>query len=613
MATEGTLSPEPHSDGAPQAPGAAGTGRVEPPTTGDNGSSRFWTRVKEHKVVQWTVGYGAAAYTLLHVVEMVSNALDWPHIVVRIVTLSLILGVPVAATLAWYHGQRALRRVSGPELAILTVLLVIAGSVLWFLGRPGAEHARAVPIAQNPASNATGSPPAAGIPEKSIAVLPFVDMSEKHDQEYFGDGMAEEVIDGLTRIPQLKVIGRTSSFQFKGHSEDLRTIGEKLGAVHIVEGSVRKTDLRIRVTAQLIDTRTGTLQWSDTYDRELGDVLMIQGEVSANIARALQLAVLETPPASQLQSPEAYTVYLRARRAFDTGEANLLPEAQHDFEQALALDPTFARAAEGLALTHLSIVSTMSVPSQAGWPPAVAAAETALRLDPRSSFAHVVLGIYHSAFTYDWASAMAELDKALALNPRDSVTLYNGAWLAYNLGRNDDALRLQDASLSLDPLNPDSLQNGAIIRFMLGQYDTAQRDLRKGLNISPQYASNHRFLGQILLLRGDPAAALKEMEAETSSTRDAALALAYWALGRKADSDAALARMEKEHGGTAPVLIAEVHAYRGERDQAFEWLRRSVAARDMNLVHRVRDDPLLASLRSDPRYTELLRAMNLVK
>jgi len=447
---------------------------------------------------------------------------------------------------------------------------------------------------------------------RSVAVLPFTDMSERKDQEYFGDGMAEEILEILARIPQLKVIGRTSSFQFKRHSGDLHTIGEQLGAAYVVEGSVRTGGSRIRVAAQLIDTRSGTQVWADSYDRERGDVLSLQGQIASAIARSLQLVVAADDSQSlrQLQNPEAYTLYLRGRSAYDRGTQGVR-EAQSNFEQVLALEPNFSRAAEGVALTRLALISNGEVTSQAGWPPAVKAAEATLRLDPKSAFAHLILGLKLATYDYDWAGATAELEAALAAKSRDPIVLYNSAWLAFDVGRYEDAVRLQDASLSLDPLNPDSLQNGAIIHYMMRHLDVAERAFRKGLEISPTFDGNHRYLGKILLLRGRPKEALKEMEAETPSLRDVGLALVYYALGRRRESDAALAHAKRAGGELNPVSIAVVYAYRRESDQAFEWLQKSIDTRDLSLVHTLAYEPLLESLRADSRYAALLRRMRL--
>jgi len=279
----------------------------------------------------------------------------------------------------------------------------------------------------------------------------------------------------------------------------------------------------------------------------------------------------------------------------------------------LTLEPSFARAAEALALTRLSLLGDAIEPSESGWQPTVDAANLALRLDPNSALAHAILGLKLATFDYNWASANEELNRALAVKSRDSVVLYNCSWLAFDLGRIDESLRLQDAAQTLDPLNPDSLQNGAIINYLLGQLDLAERGFHKSLEISPTFDGNHRYLGQILLLRARPKEALKEMEAEGPLAHDIGLALAYHALGRKADSDAAIARAIGEKRGLSPSAIASVYAYRGQADQAFDWLNKAIAARDLSLGHKIEHEPMMASLRSDPRYMQVLRTMHLRK
>jgi TolB-like protein len=495
--------------------------------------------------------------------------------------------------------QRPLNRVAVAVVSLVALALAwFAADKFWLT-----KHVTA-------AQQSTGTAPV--VNDKSIAVLPFADLSEKKDQEYFADGMAEEILNLLAKVPGLRVFGRTSSFHFKGHTEDLHAIGEKLGTAYVVEGSVRRGGSRIRVTAQLLDSRSGIQLWAESYDREFGDVLALQDQIATNIARALQLAVAtdDAQLLRQLKNPEAYALYLRGRSAYDRGEEGLR-EAQADFEQVLALEPTFSRAAEALALTHLGLIGDSVVTSEIGWPHAVNAAKLALRLDSRSAFAHVILGLKLATYDYDWAGAAAELDAALATKSRDPVVLYNSAWLAFDVGRYEDAVHLEDASLSLDPLNPDSLQNGAIIHYMLGHLDEAERAFRKSLEVSPTFAGSHGFLGKILLLRRQPREALKEMEAEMSSERDAGLALVYHALGRRSESDAALARAKGARREFDPINIAVAHAYRGEVDQAFEWLDKAIVARNITLVHTLAHEPLLASLRADPRYSALLRKMQL--
>jgi TolB-like protein len=456
-------------------------------------------------------------------------------------------------------------------------------------------------------------PTSASISERSIAVLPFVDMSENKDQEYFADGMAEELLDVLVRIPPLKVIGRTSSFQFKGRNEDLRVIGSKLGVAYVVEGSVRKAGKRIRVTAQLIDTRSGAHLWADSYDRDFGDVLALQDQIATNIARALQLAVGadDTPTSQTLRSTDAYTLYLRGRSAYDSGTAGTR-EAQSYFEQALALDPSLLRAAEALAVAYAADVEDSYVPSDIGWRHVREAADKALQIDATSPIAHTLLGHMHGYYEYDWAAAEVELTKARASHSRNPLALAWAAGVASALGHRDQAMRLNDASLSTDPLSPDGWSGRADLLSKIGDIEGAEIAYRKCLEISPTWTEIHLYIGQMLLLRGRFEAALAETQLATPyDGRDINLAMIYHALGRKSASDVALARLMREYGDLWPQNIAQVYAYRGEAAQAFEWFEKAYAARKVGLLPLLRDDPTTVRLRTDPRRNALLRKMNL--
>jgi TolB-like protein/lipoprotein NlpI len=450
--------------------------------------------------------------------------------------------------------------------------------------------------------------------ETSVAVLPFTDMSEGKDQEYFADGMAEELGDLLAKIPGLKVIGRTSAFQFKGRSEDLRAIGAKLGAAYVVEGSVRKAGQRIRVTAQLIDSGSGTNRWTQTYDRDFGDVLRLQDEIATGIARAMQLAVDAdgSKPAHRLQSTEAYTLYLRGRASQDQLHLSQLLEAAQDYKQALALDPTFVRAAEALALTYVAQGYDEDVLSSDAWRNAREAARQALRMDPKSAAAHGVLGLVHALEEFDWEAADAEFRTGLALNPRDSITLGYAAIVAQSRGQFPEAQRLYSAALAVDPISPLTLYNCGDLAYKTGDLDVAELHFRKALAANPMTDGGHYMLGRILLRRGDAEAALKEFQADVAlDAKDAGLAMAYHALRRTGDSNAALERLVRESGETWPYVVAVVHAYRGERDEAFRWLDKALVSRDSDFVASVRADPELAPLRSDHRYPALLKRMNL--
>jgi TolB-like protein/DNA-binding winged helix-turn-helix (wHTH) protein len=444
----------------------------------------------------------------------------------------------------------------------------------------------------------------------SIAVLPFVDLGDSSNQDYLADGATEDISATLGKMPGLRVIGHSSAFFFKGRTDDLRSIGRQLGATYLVEGSVRRSGAHLRLTADLVEAGSGRRLWSDAYDRDYGDLLDTQLQVATSIARSLQLAV-NTDVTRNLRNAhnmEAYTLYLNGRAAIDRGDATTL-EAKTYFSQALASDPLFVQAAEALALAHLEEVAGQLSPADVAWPGGVEAARKALQLDPHSMLSHAVLGLEYATYEYNWPAAGHELDVILAANSRDPDVLYIASWLAFDLGRHDEALRLQDAALALDPLNPDSLQNSAYIHFLIKDYARAEADFRRSSAVSPTFGANHRMLGRILLEQGQPQAALKEMMAEARPALG--LVFAYHALGRDADSDRALAEMLKDYHSVGAVNVAKAYAYRGENDRAFEWLNRAVLEHDLNLGHDLKYDPTFAGLRSEPRYHEVLRSVHL--
>jgi TolB-like protein/Flp pilus assembly protein TadD len=455
-------------------------------------------------------------------------------------------------------------------------------------------------------------PAATAISAKSIAVLPFADMSEGRNQEYFADGMAEEIIDLLASIPGLSVVGRTSSFQFKGKSDDLRAIGESLGAAYVVEGSVRTSGARIRVTAQLIDTRTGTHRWSQSYDRNVGDVLALENDIATNIARTLQLAVAadDLRPVRQLPSAEAYTLYLRSRSALDRLDESLM-NAPADLEQALELDASFVQAAEALALVHAELAVNSGAPSTVAWGLAKEAAQKALRLDPHSVRAHAVLGLALAEQEFRWDEADRELEAALSRNPRDSLVLEFAARVACHRGRYDDAMRRINTALALDPLNSYLYNTKGVIEFLGGDLQGAERTLRRVIALSPTFGGVRVVLAWVLLARGKPEVALRELSSEPAPpARDSGLASVYHSLGRATDSNMALERVKNEYTNW-PFGVAVAHASRGEGDATIEWLERAYEVRDPDLLMFGPAHPFFAFLRDDPRYRAVLRKMNL--
>jgi TolB-like protein/Flp pilus assembly protein TadD len=454
------------------------------------------------------------------------------------------------------------------------------------------------------------APSLAVITDKSIAVLPFVDMSEKKDQEYFGDGMTEEIIDLLVKVPGLKVIGRTSSFQFKGQTQDLRIIGEKLGAHYVLEGSVRKSGDRLRVTAQFINSRDGTHVWSQTYDRDLSDVLRMQDEIAASIVRALQVEVYDVGSRPALRSTEAYSLFLQGFHAINRYDQQGFEQAVSYFQRALDLDPTFANAAVGLCIAYDNLGEYFYMPAPEAFEKARRAAELALKLDPNHAIAHAMLGNIHVVYDWDWAAADREFKIALNLAPNDSIVLFFAGQQSLIVGRWDEALKLLNAALELDPLNPSWYFELYLLQLRRGRLVEAEAAIRRTLEISPAYNFAHYHLGIALLARGQLEAALAEMMKEGDErTRVGGSAFTYFALGRKAESDAALVQWQK-YANELPFSSAEIYGYRGELDQAFKWLDRAYAQKSAGLPF-LKGSTLLKKLEGDPRYKALLKKMNL--
>ena len=449
------------------------------------------------------------------------------------------------------------------------------------------------------------------IPEKSIAVLPFVDMSEKHDQEYFSDGLSEELLDLLAKTQGLEVIARTSSFYFKGKQVTIAEIANTLHVAHLLEGSVRKAGRTMRVTAQLIRAKDGVHLWSDTYDRDFKDVFKVQDEIAAAVVKALQVKLLSTPVKAESEpyNTDAYSLYLQgqyfARRAsnvdVERGIASL--------RQAIALAPDFAPAHAELAAAYV-YVATFGNGAPTSLDRASAEVDEALRLDPTLRSAHNVRGNLAIIF-WDWAAAKTQLDETLAAAPRDPDALFRRGQLARALGHPDEALVYFHKSLELDPLRVIYDIQLAMLLDALRRPEEARAAAETAIAISPTVSKAHLLLGLLELNAGHLDAASVAMEREPGEYyRLEGQAIVAFASKRLAESDAALGRLIEAHHETAAVQIAQAYAYRGERAKAFDWLDRAVVQRDPGLIN-IKTDPLFAGLRGDTRYKTVLRKMNL--
>src|SRR5256884_4571740 len=440
-----------------------------------------------------------------------------------------------------------------------------------------------------------------GIPEKSIAVLPFVNMSEDKANEYFSDGISEELLNLLAKIPQLQVTARTSSFAFKGKEIGVPEIARTLHVAHVLEGSVRKAGNSVRITAQLIKAGTDTHLWSQTYDRKLDDIFAIQDEIAADVVKQLKITLLGAAPKARATDPEAYALYLQAVQLGRQFTAEPFQQSDALYREVVAIDPRYAPAWYGLARNFGNETGQGLLPGKEGFAQAREAAVRALAIDPDYAPAHAQLGWIAMYGDSDLVGAAQHLERALALDPADLRVLTTSVTLLQSLGRLDEALALEEAAVRRDPVNVTTLFNLGYHQRMAGRLDAAISSFRTVLSMSPSNGGAHCQLGIALLLKGDAKGALAEIEQETSEIyKMIGLPLAYHALGRKADSDAALAALIAKYEKDGPSNIASVYAYRGEADKAFEWLDKAGEYGDGGLRGNGTDKPF-DKIPRDPR------------
>jgi TolB-like protein len=477
----------------------------------------FWQRLKQRKLVQWALAYVAGAFALLQGVDIVATRFDWPAEIERVLIVALCIGFFVALVVAWYHGERGAQRVTGMEVIVLAVLLGIGGGLLWQFARAPQPHKRAVATAASPVPSRRPSvvsgpstSVAAAIPAKSIAVLPFVNMSGDPKNDYFSDGVTEEILNALAQVPKLKVAARTSAFAFKGREEDLRKVGAVLDVATVLEGSVQKSGDEVRITAQLIDTHSGYHLWSEKYDRKLTSIFAVEDEISGAIADKLRVQWVGGGGQSLIRNatvdPKAHALYLQGiAEIAKRGEA--LRNAVTLLQQAAARDPGYANAWAALSQAQ----ELLPWYNLADWSDSLTAAEKsakrALVLDPQSGEAHAALAnVLRDRLEY--ASADREYGKALALSPGSSEIHNQFAQLMNAVGLSDEMLRHERIAVSLDPLAPNP-------RYMLGfelviqrRYPEAAAEFEKVLEHTPDYsyARFHLALTDLYEGRNDAAA-----------------------------------------------------------------------------------------------------------
>jgi TolB-like protein len=494
----------------------------------------------------------------------------------------------------------------GWVLAVAATVIAIAIGYLAINNGSRSTHtneARAGAVLPTPSQNA--------IPDKSIAVLPFLDMSEKRDQEYFSDGLTEELLDMLSQVPDLYVPARTSSFYFKGKAEDIPTIAQKLHVAHVLEGSVRKSGTAIRVTAQLIRADNGYHLWSKTYDRDLKDIFKVQDEIATAVVEALKAKLLPTQELTnrhRTANTEAYTQYLLGNqfRLRDSPVPNQLALAA--YKKAIKLDPRYAAAYSGVSDTEWRIADQVTGEA-AGYERAAAAAAKAIELAPDSPEGYWARGQLRNAYDFDWKGAQADFEKALALDPNYVQASVDEALLLATIGRLQDGVEILRKALALDPMSVLARRRLAWLLMHGGQLAEARDEIRRVLDIDP--GGDPLYYGtQLEILAGRPGAAIAALPGTNKEGEFIMRALAEYSLGHAAEAQRSLDYLLTHHANVWAYQIAVIYAWRGEKDKAFEWLERSYRQHDGGLTY-LTYDRLLTSLRGDPRYRALLQKLKL--
>jgi TolB-like protein/Flp pilus assembly protein TadD/predicted Ser/Thr protein kinase len=457
-------------------------------------------------------------------------------------------------------------------------------------------------------SNAAGSD---AVSDKSIAVLPFVDMSEKHDQEYFSDGLSEELIDRLTHSPDLKVIARTSAFAFKGKNEDVRSIAGKLGVTHLLEGSVRKSGKVLRIRAELVRASDGVHLWSQTYDRNWADIFKVQDDIARTVAGSLNAALTVDQSRSSAVDPNAYNLSLRARYLFRRKTRQALLSALQTYQRAAALDPKYADAWVGISRIYASLGGNGWLGTAEAGTKARDAAERAIRIDPSDANAYNALGKVFFGFDGNWASAQANFRRASELMP-DSIQLAaDAALIETSFGRFDRRIEYEKKLVRIDPLDSEALNALNEDLFLAGRYEEAIEVARQAIRLDPTFAGAHAGLAwPLLFLRSNDEALNAALQETDDNWRLSTLPAVYWALGRRAESDKALQELGARFSDVSAYNVGEMYAYRGEADMAFQWLERAYRQQDTGL-QQFRVDPYLLGLRNDQRYRALLVRLKL--
>jgi TolB-like protein/Tfp pilus assembly protein PilF len=532
---------------------------------------------------------------------------DWS---VTLVTVLVLIGFPLALILAWAFEltpeglkkekdvvrSESITHVTGRKLDF-AIIAALAAALVFFAG----THQWSSEIGH------------AEIADKSIAVLPFVNMSDDTGNEYFSEGLSEELLNLLVKIPELRVAARTSSFSYKGKDVNVTQIGEELNVTHVLEGSVRKAGNHVRITAQLVKADDGFHLWSETFDRTLDDIFVIQDEIASAVVAALKVKLLDAMPTMEVTDPEVYALYLQGLY-FDNlkGKENW-EKAVSAFRQALAIDPAYAPAWVGISRTYHYQTNSRLLSREKGSALAMEAVQRALTIDSNMASAWAGLSYLKKYYEWDWEGSSTAIDRALQLEPNNARVLAAAASLASTLGQSPASTVLYERTLAQDPLNLSSLSALGQDYMRNGRLDEAIETFGRLVSLNPEYPWGYSNLGRAYFLKGDAERALIEIDKNPAGTRNTfEKALIHFTLGNHTEAQALMNEYLEKSSRNFPASTAALYASLGDNDAAFEWLETAFQQRDGGLSY-ILNNTRLRNLESDPRYPVFLEKLGLLE
>ncbi len=582
--------------------------------------------LKRRNVFRVGVAYIIVAWLIAQVLQLIFESFGTPDWVIKTVLVLLATGLPISLFFAWAFEMtpegikrehevdrtQSIAPHTGKKLDHM-IIGVLALSLTYFAydkfmlstKRETVAIESAVEEAASQALNEQAAiEEAAAESRKSIAVLPFINMSDDASNEFFSDGLSEELLNLLAKIPELRVTSRSSAFSYKGKDFKITDVGRELNVSNVLEGSVRKVGNQVRITAQLIRVDGDVHLWSETYDRSLDNIFAIQDEIAAAVVTQLKLKLFADVPTVQETNPEAYAFFLQARHLSNLLTPEGWEQANVLYQQAIAIDPNYADFWAGLSRNYVNLTGYNILPPEEGIRKALEAANQALAIDPESALAYSSLGWIAMTYNDELAVAARHYQRAMELEPTNLSILRNSATLVMRLGRLDEAIKLVEFATVRDPVNPVAYLNLSNNYVMAERLDEAIKSARTALWLSPGIGGARYRLGEALLRKGQPEEALAFFTLEEDEEwRVKGTALASYELNRLTEYEQAFAELRERWGERWPIEIAHVYAWIGDTDEAFSWLEKEL---EINGLSGVMVDNFFTSLHDDPRWQPLL-------